>query len=351
MNWQIKTIENKGEFNELEQFYKDKFPNIFHNKLSSNYLFWKLKKNTCFFGEILIAKYNDKIVGSTSLTFKTAKFNSKKTLVAEIGDCYVDIGIQKKIIKDNIELRNSTFLKKSIFGSLVKKILEYSENKKIYLTYGTPNNKSFQGFTKFLNFNSFEKLKINSYILPSIKSSATNSKYIRLLTCKILKFYRILMCRIFYNNLKLIEDDFLSSDEIMNLSDDGNNNYKLDKTKLYFIEKYKNNPENNYKFFKIYKNNILLGLYVLKEDKLKEKVLIVDNLSKRRLNFFVALKINIKYNFSVSFWDDSNVLNNLKQIILTTIKTRKINVIYYNHIKFNKRNFFDELNLGESDNF
>ena len=95
----------------------------------------------------------------------------------------------------------------------------------------------------------------------------------------------------------------------------------------------------------------MLGLYVLKEDKLKEKILIVDNLSKKRLNLFVALKMNIKYNFSVSFWDDSNVLNDLKQIILTTIKTRKINVIYYNHNKFNKRNFFNELNLGESDNF
>lgn len=351
MDWQIKKLEHKEDFDELERFYKEKFPNIFHNKLSSDYLFWKLKRNTNFFGELLIAKYDEKIIGSTSLTFKIARFNYKKTLVAEIGDCYVDFGSQKKIIKNNTELRNLSFSKKSIFGSLVEEILKYSEDKKIDLIYGTPNNKSFRGFTKFLNFNSIKKLKINSYILPSINTATINLKYINCLTIKILKFYRIFICKVFFRDLKLVEDNFFSSNEIRFLSSNDNKNYQLDKTDHYFVEKYKNNPEKNYKFIKVYQNTNLLGTYVIKKNNEKKKIIIVDSLSKKELTLYVALKMNIDSDYSVSFWGNSSLLKNLKKLILTSIKTRKINVIYYNNKKINENNFFNELNLGESDNF
>ena len=72
MEWQITKIENKKDFYDLEKFYKNRFSSIYHNKLSADYLYWKLKKNESFNGEILVAKYKNNIVGSISLTFKRA---------------------------------------------------------------------------------------------------------------------------------------------------------------------------------------------------------------------------------------------------------------------------------------
>ena len=69
MDWEIKKIQNKDDFDDLENFYRKKFSSIYHNKLSADYLYWKLKKNVSFNGEMLVAIYNNNIVGSTSLTF------------------------------------------------------------------------------------------------------------------------------------------------------------------------------------------------------------------------------------------------------------------------------------------
>ena len=44
MDWEIKKIENKEDFYDLEKFYRKKFSSIYHNKLSADYLYWKLKK-------------------------------------------------------------------------------------------------------------------------------------------------------------------------------------------------------------------------------------------------------------------------------------------------------------------
>ena len=59
-----KKIENQKDFDEVEKFYKEKFNSIFHYRLTSNYLYWKLKKNSHFNGIMLVAKSNDKIIGS-----------------------------------------------------------------------------------------------------------------------------------------------------------------------------------------------------------------------------------------------------------------------------------------------
>jgi len=39
MHWEIKKINNKDEFDELEIFYRVKFTSIYHNKLSSDHLY------------------------------------------------------------------------------------------------------------------------------------------------------------------------------------------------------------------------------------------------------------------------------------------------------------------------
>ena len=78
MLWEIKKLENKEDFKELEIFYRKKFSNFFHYKLTAEYLFWKLKENFYFNGIMLVAKIDNRIIGSLSLTFKSAYFLIKK---------------------------------------------------------------------------------------------------------------------------------------------------------------------------------------------------------------------------------------------------------------------------------
>ena len=53
---------------------------------------------------MLVAKSNDKIIGSLTLTIKKGFFGNKNKLIAEIGDSYVDFSAQKiiAIYKKNI---------------------------------------------------------------------------------------------------------------------------------------------------------------------------------------------------------------------------------------------------------
>jgi len=109
MDWEIKKIENKEDFYDLEKFYRKKFSSIYHNKLSADYLYWKLKKNVSFNGEMLIAKYENNIIGSISLTFKQAIIKDKQIKIAEIGDSYADIAIQRIILKKNLNYLKKIF--------------------------------------------------------------------------------------------------------------------------------------------------------------------------------------------------------------------------------------------------
>ena len=45
---------------------------------------------------MLVAKNNDQIIGSLSLTIKKGFFGNESKNIAEIGDSYVDLNSQKK---------------------------------------------------------------------------------------------------------------------------------------------------------------------------------------------------------------------------------------------------------------
>ena len=199
MDWEIKKIENKEDFYDLEKFYRKKFSSIYHNKLSADYLYWKLKKNVSFNGEMLIAKYENNIIGSISLTFKQAIDNGKQIQVAEIGDSYADLEAQKIIIKKNFKKQQKHFHEKSIFGSLVNEILRRNSSKNLEIIYGIPNNRSLQGYTKHLNFKALSKNSTCNFVMPSInmqRSFLNGLNYF-------LKFYRWCILFLFFKNLKL----------------------------------------------------------------------------------------------------------------------------------------------------
>ena len=345
MDWEIKKIENKEDFYDLEKFYRKKFSSIYHNKLSADYLYWKLKKNVSFNGEMLIAKYENNIIGSISLTFKQAINNDKQIQVAEIGDSYVDLEVQRIIIKKNFKKKQKHFHEKSIFGSLVNEILSRNSYKNLDIIYGIPNNRSLQGYTKHLNFKALSKNNTCNFVMPSIniKKSFLNSLNF------FLKFYRWCILILFFRNLKVIENDDISEKEINYLI--SNKNLDLYKTKKYFLEKYKYNPEKNFFFLKVYNNKNLVNIYVIKKDHQKKKLLIIDYLAKEDFINQISLKLSLKYNYSVSFWANNKDFKFFKKFFFTVFKTKRINVIYYNKQKNVKEIFFDNLYLGYSDNF
>ena len=125
----------------------------------------------------------------------------------------------------------------------------------------------------------------------------------------------------------------------------------LDKTKKYFLEKYKFNPENNFLFLKVYSNNKLVDIYVIKKDHQKKKILIVDNLSNSTSISQIALKLNISYNYSIFFWANNRNFKFFKKSVFTMIESNKINIIYFDQEKIVEEIFFENFSLGYSDNF
>ena len=354
MIWEIKKLENQKDFDEVEKFYKEKFNSIFHYRLTSNYLYWKLKKNSHFNGIMLVAKSNDKIIGSLTLTIKKGFFGNKNKLIAEIGDSYVDFSAQKKIIaiykKKNIDI---DFIEVSIFGKLVHHLLEIAKDKEVSLIYGVPNNKSYQGYTKNLNFKKINYLNTYSYTIPCFKLK-DNIFNLSIVLNNILKIYRKLVCKVFFHgfDLKIVEN--FTDEEIKNLQETKKERFYLNKDYEYFFSKYKLNPENNFRFYKVIKESKLIGIYVLKEDLKNQKTYIVDCLIKNEDNLstkFIAIKSAIDQSNSVIFWEENAKINLIEKIIYTIFKRQKINIIYYKKENFDQRLFFNKFFLGYSDNF
>ncbi len=354
MNWKIEKINDKEDFDELEKFYKEKFKNLFHYRLTSNYLFWKLKKNTQFNGIMLVAKNRDQIIGSLSLTLKKGFLGNENKLIAEIGDSYVDFNAQKKMSFISKEKNfKKDFVTRSIFGNLANHLLDIAEKNSIGLIYGVPNNKSYQGYTKNLNFKKLSLLNTYSFTVPCLKVKY-NSFSFSLFFNAILKIYRRLLCKLFFGDFNLINDENLTSEEINSLDEAKEYRFYLKRDYEYFNSKYKLNPENNFKFYKVFNKSKLIGIYVLKEDLKNKKIYIVDCLVKYEQSLmtkFVAIKTAIDKSHSVIFWHDHSKIKFIEKIIFTIFRRKKINIIYYNKKKFDQNLFFNKFFLGYSDNF
>ena len=349
MNWEIKEIDTKNDFNELEKFFKEKFTNIYNTKLSSKYLYWKLKQNKSFNGVMAVGKKDQKIIGTASLTFKKIRFKGDKIYIAEIGDTYVDFTAQKSLIVKKKLQNQSNFENLSIFESLVKHMIKISKTKNIKFIYGLPNDMSIKSYKRRLNFKIIE-CGLYGYVLPCFK---TSSKIINSLNY-ILKLYRLFLCKTNYNKLSFTIEKEISSKDLDFFLKHKNNNYHLDKNEEYFNEKYKNNPEGNFKFCKIYEYSNLIGIFVLKEDLLAKKINIVDCLSLMSVKYltkYVLLALNIKYNLSVNFWEKNKNFNLFTRFIYTIFRRKKIKIICYNDLNSDQYTFFNEFYLGSSDNF
>ena len=175
------------------------------------------------------------------------------------------------------------------------------------MIYGIPNNKSLQGYTKYLNFKSFDKSYIKSFVLPTFDTKLVKFKYLNYTLNTLLKFYRLILLKIFFKNYKILENNYFTNEEIKELSIE-RKNFDLVKSEKYFLEKYKLNPEQNFTFIKIYKEKKLDGVYVIKKDLLNKKLLIIDSLTKKNFTMPVVLKLNTRYNYSVSFWEGNKIL-------------------------------------------
>lgn len=354
MNWEIKKIETIQDFDLLENFYKKKLPKFYHNKLSSKYLFWKLKKNNSFHGIMLIAVKNNEIIGSLSLTYKRVSSNLGKKYIAEIGDSYVDFKAQRSLTQKLALSSISDYKTRSIFGSLVTEIIKYSKQDDVDLIYGAPNNISLQGYIGKLNFKIINNLNIYSYVIPNFKINS--KKKILNISNYFLKIYRNFLLKAFYNNLSFSIHKDISTHDLKIFRTQNKVNYSFIKDAEYFKQKYELNPEGNFKFCKIFRNSELIALFVIKQNSLDEKVFIVDGLNKvekKNIQKYAILCINNHFKSSVIFWEKSLSVNFLNRIIFTIFKRKKINIIYYNENNNNpvQNQIFNECYIGHTDNF
>lgn len=117
-------------------------------------------------GYLAVAIYNKKVIGTASLTKKTALVNGVMVKVAEVGDTYTDPIFRRILKPSNYYQLNTTpesYVNKSMFGRLLTEVRDAALEDGIEIIYGTPNANSFPGYTKHLGFNQTENYKINSY--------------------------------------------------------------------------------------------------------------------------------------------------------------------------------------------
>jgi hypothetical protein len=241
----------------------------------------------------------------------------------------------------------------SIFGSLTNYLINIAQNKNISLIYGVPNNTSYQGYVKNLNFKKLDQLNVFSYSLPCFKSKNDKLDF-KKTSNLILNLYRNFIYKILFRKFKITYNDELNINEINKFSEKRNKIFYLNRNKEYFYNKYKSYPESMFKFCKVYRNSELVGIYVLKEDLNNRKIFIVDCLVEKKNKFLiklVALRSAIDKNFSVNFWDKRSIINFFEKIIFNIFERNKINIIYYDKNNFDQNLFFEEFYIGFSDNF
>ncbi len=123
-------------------------------------------KNPSGKGYLAVAMHNKEIVGTASLTKKTALIKGVMVEVAEVGDTYTHPQFRRILKPRNYYRLNKdpeSYVNKSMFGRLLTEVRDAALKDGVEIIYGTPNENSYPGYTKHLGFVPTEKFKINSY--------------------------------------------------------------------------------------------------------------------------------------------------------------------------------------------
>ena len=349
VNFTIKKI-NSSDITKIVKFLNINFSLKEKNFFFSEEKFVsKIFQNPYREGIIVCAETEDgKVIGTASLTPKKIYINQREVVAAEIGDTYSvqaknfvkKYGIQKYQLIDKLDndiklYADETFIRKSIFGSLVNYLLNSAKNNGINIIYGTANSQSLSSYINRFGFRKINSNQITDYWL--ITPYIINQKF--LFTKKInffLKTFFYLLYFFYFKKIKFnlnlniqecknIND---SKKEMDNLWENSKKDYSIKKDFQYISWRYSSNEYK--KFFLFDKKKMISWIIIKKQDVLNYKKITICDFSficsKKNFYWFfysVLLKLNFQ-KYAINFWSNSNDIFFKKKLFY---KKNNINLI------------------------
>ncbi len=140
--------------------------------------------------ERLDAKFNTKFAGVSYVGFIAYHESGEPAAFYGSFPCYADYNSEKYLIAQSGDtMTHSKHRGKGLFTQLAKETFEYCRQNGFHLIFGFPNQNSYPGFVKKLDWIHFDNLdaylvRVNSMIGHRIKKQKTSSKKIDLEKCK-----------------------------------------------------------------------------------------------------------------------------------------------------------------------
>lgn len=341
--WNEIDVISDSFYPKVSSFLESNFGNNHNYKLWDPKIFkWKLSEmNPAGKGYMYVATLDREVIGVATLTKKLLLINGKKVLCGEIGDTYTHPKYRRNILPKKLLFSNtdpSSYENKSIFGRLVSSICNKAKAEGINLIYGTPNENSYPGYTKKLNFIDVKALTLVPYSRVTSKFIENNNdkfNHIFIFIFKVFEFIFRHILNLLHNlfgciyKLKIVKHT--PTEEQINLLWKENKlktKFSMYKNFSYWKHRYINHPNAKYNFFSIYKSKKFIGFYVTRIVSLsnKEKQLCIIDwmLLKEEFLFFSINKI-------IHFFNKEKI----HKIIVWKLKSYDENIYF-------KLNFFFE---------
>jgi len=275
------------------------------------YMQWKLsRKNPAGKGFLHVTVCNNKIIGTATLTKKRILVDGEEFIGGEVGDTYSSEKIRKLARPNTLSLLSanpSSYINKSIFGRCIAEITNRAKNAGIFYIYGTPNNNSYPGYTKRLNFIDIKGYKNWSMSKITINFAMRKLKIPKYLHSVLNSLGKIIAC--LYSSASKLYSEDVKFEILDKIPDEKAINELWNKVKpktgfslirdgIYWNYRYLSHPLNEYKILAFWDQNSLQGLLALKlsKDKNDENTAIISEwLCTKNINFGLLLRMMMNY--------------------------------------------------------
>ena len=274
-------------------------------KWSAALFFWKLSEvNPSGKGILVVAKINEKIIATASLTIKRVIVDGVEMLSGEIGDTYSAEKLRRLAIPGSLLMTNQDanhYVNKSIFGRLVSEITNLAETLGCQIIYGTPNQNSLPGYVKKLGFSEIKGYKNTSRSMPTSLYFEHTARVPRaiLKICipiisKIFFLYRSFILNFFKPSGVIVKNSLPLDKDINGLweSCKPSKGFSLIKDSKYYNYRFRDHPLEQYDYHSFYLNGELSCVIVscIKTDKTGNDIIIIcDHLTNKKIRFLYVL--------------------------------------------------------------
>jgi hypothetical protein len=244
---------------------------------SEDYLKWKLSNiNPAGSGHLSVALFDDRVIGTASLTRKRILINGTEYMGGEVGDSYSSSSFRRRTHCSTLSAHDSnpdSYLNKSIFGRLASDVRARAEENGVSIIYGTPNKNAYPSWTKRLGYFDLKSYDNRSYVRPTLRFVTGKLPLLKPL-CGVMYATEALLLnvgKLVYANNSIknfsFEERTPSEEEIDCLWDEVKPSigFSLVRDAAYWGHRYLKHPLASYSIFSICEKETIAGLVVTRK--------------------------------------------------------------------------------------